>query len=131
MIQQRLPPQLGVLKNSPYQPVRVKFRSVQFEAQESILVELEDATAYLSALKTKIKYDNLVRMTCQQDTLYQTVSHEMRTPLNGIQHSVSLLLKPNSGLGDDPCVRENLRLIYFQSNLLECFVNDHLDLKMI
>jgi K+-sensing histidine kinase KdpD len=71
-------------------------------------------------------------MTRQLDTLYQTVSHEMRTPLNGIQQAVSQLFS----LDDlSPMSRQRnkqlLKIIFFQSNLLECFVNDQLDLKMI
>jgi len=96
------------------------------------VVELEDANAQLSAIKNQQKYDNLVKMTRQLDTLYQTVSHEMRTPLNGIQQAVSQLFS----LDDlSPISRQRnkqlLKIIFFQSNLLECFVNDQLDLKMI
>ena len=50
-----------------------------------MIVELVAADQEISAIKNKMKYDNLVKMTRQIDTLYQTVSHEMRTPLNGIK----------------------------------------------
>lgn len=63
-------------------------------------------------------------MTRQLDTLYQTVSHEMRTPLSGIQQAVSQLFSMDSGNLSHPRIKQIIKLIYFQSNLLECFVND-------
>ena len=57
----------------------------------------------------------------------------MRTPLNGIQQSVSQLFSLDMNLQGHSKERVThlLKLIYFQSNLLECFVNDQLDMKMI
>ena len=83
------------------------------------------------AIRNLQKYDNLLKMTRQLETLYQTVSHEMRTPLNGIQQSVSQLISIDLNQITQSRMKQQLKLLYLQSNLLECFVNDQLDLKMI
>ena len=70
-------------------------------------------------------------MTSHLDTLYQTIYHEMRNPLTGIQHTVSQLCSSDLSKVPRGWLKEQLKLLYFQSNLLECFVNDQLDMKMI
>ena len=70
--------------SSTYLAVRLKVSQIKFEQKDAIVVELEKADQEISAIHNLQKYDNLVKMTRQLDTLYQTVSHEMRTPLNGI-----------------------------------------------
>jgi len=112
----------------------VKLYHEIFDAgKNAIVVELQNADEEVRALCISRGYDNLVKITRQMDTLYQTVAHEMRTPLNGIQQSVSQLFSLDVNLNgrSRDSVRHLLKLIYFQSNLLECFVNDQLDLKMI
>ena len=56
----------------------------------------------------------------------------MRTPLSCIQSCVAKLLELDldsaAQLSD---LKRSIKLLYFQSNLLECFVNDLLDTKMI
>ena len=77
-------------------------------------MELIDANSYLTAIKNQRKYDNLVKMTNQLDTLYQTVSHEMRTPLNGIQQAVSQLFSLDfSSFERKPHIKQLIKLIYF------------------
>jgi len=48
---------------------RIKFELTDFDQKNAVIVELLNADQEMSAIKNKNKYDNLVKMMKQFDTL--------------------------------------------------------------
>ena len=48
---------------------RIKFELTDFDRKNAVIVELINADQEMSAIKNKNKYDNLVKMMKQYDTL--------------------------------------------------------------
>ena len=91
---------------------------------------------YLSSMRINLHMQRLVQKIQQKDKQYDwlenltsTVSHEMRTPL-GLILQTSERLSSLVSRGDKN-IHTLVKMIFYQSQLMLCFVNDLLDLKQM
>ena len=91
---------------------------------------------YLSSMRMNINLQRLVHRIQQKDKKYDwlenltsTVSHEMRTPLGLILQTSQRMANLVSPM--DKNIQQLIKMVYYQSQLMLCFVNDLLDLKQM
>ena len=68
-----------------YQAIRIKLHLADYQGKPAVIVELKDINKEIESMVFEKRLLQMTRETKHQDKLYQTVSHEMRTPLNGIK----------------------------------------------
>lgn len=104
---------------------------LQQQRNESViqkeLLEIEKKNAILAQQLLQYKNDELKRIQKHKTDFFSKVSHEIRTPVNGILGIAKLLQEQN----DPEIVREYAGTIYETSKHLSSILNDVLDLSKI
>ena len=104
---------------------------LQQQRNESViqkeLLEIEKKNAVLAGELLKYKNEELKRIQKLKTAFFSKVSHEIRTPINGIL-GIAQLLKENK---DPETVEEYAGIIFETSKHLSTIVNDVLDLSKI
>ena len=104
---------------------------LQQQRNESViqkeLLEIEKRNAMLAGELLRFKNEELKRVQKLKTEFFSKVSHEIRTPINGILGIAKLLL----GQDDPRMVREYAQIIFETSKHLTSIVNDVLDLSKI
>jgi len=101
----------------------------QTQNNDRVLVAFKDITADRAKVLAEQKAHDEAMMAKAMGESMVTLTHELRTPLQGIMGVTSLLLQQACDLNND--IMESLKLIMASSSLLLNLINNLLDVKKV
>lgn len=120
----------------PNRFLRIKMKHRQYEGKETIVFYFKNVSFKVRSKIVELSYLERKQEETQAESYKSCISHELRTPLNNIKQVVESILgviasKKRPSKSSLASISDQLKLSYGQLALMEYFIEDLLNLRLL